>query len=109
VFGTTLRLLQQAGFAVVRLAQVAAPDTPDDDVIRLARERSLILLTNDKDFCDILRYPPSSNAGIIVLRITAASEPRVHQTLLTVLANHPPEFLRGALTVITASKYRIRR
>ncbi|MBI3679507.1 MAG: DUF433 domain-containing protein [Acidobacteria bacterium] len=41
--------------------------------VRLAVERSMVLLTNDKDFSNVLRYPPSSHTGIVVLSITAAT------------------------------------
>lgn len=69
----------------------------------------MVLLTNDKGFCDVLRYPPDSHAGIIVLRITAATEPLVHSVLLRLLSSYQPEALRGSLAVVSASKYRVRR
>ena len=93
---------------MVRLTEIAAADTPDQKVLSLAVERSLVLLTNDKDFADILRYPPSSHAGIVVLRIRAANEAKVHRTLLSLLTDHSPESLRGSLAVVSAAKYRLR-
>jgi predicted nuclease of predicted toxin-antitoxin system len=89
----------------MRLTEIAAADMPDQEVLRLAVERSLVLLTNDKDFSDILRYPPPSHAGIVVLRIRAANEAQVHRTLLV---DHPPESLHGSLAVVSAAKYRLR-
>jgi Domain of unknown function (DUF5615) len=53
----------------MRLTEIAAADTPDQEVLRLAVGRSLVLLSNDKDFSDILRYPPPSHAGIVDLRM----------------------------------------
>ncbi len=41
----------------------------DDEVIRIARERDLILITRDSDFADELSYPPNTHPEIIVLRI----------------------------------------
>jgi predicted nuclease of predicted toxin-antitoxin system len=94
---------------VVRLTEIAAADTPDRKVLSLALERSLVLLTNDKDFSNILRYPPSSHTGIVVLRMRAANEARVHRTLLSLLADHSPESLSGSLAVVSGGKYRLRR
>lgn len=84
---------------MVRLTEIAAADTPDQEVLSLAVGRSLVLLTNDMDFSNILRYPPSSHAGMVVLRIRAANEE---------LADHPPESLGGSLAIVSATKYRLR-
>ena len=67
---------------VVPLKDIAPQDTPDAGVIALATSREMLLLTNDQDFCDITRYPPSTHSGVIVLRMIAAEEARVHQVLL---------------------------
>lgn len=104
-----MRLLRRAGIDVVCLKDVAKPDTPDADVLRLAVERSMILLTNDKDFSDILRYPPSSHSGVIVLRITATTEDDVHAVLLRLLAEHDPRSLQATLAVVSRGKYRLKR
>jgi predicted nuclease of predicted toxin-antitoxin system len=108
VFGTTVRLLRAAGYEVICLKEIAPQDTPDADLVQLAIKRSMVLLTNDKDFCDILSYPPASHSGVIVLRITAATEGRVHQVLLRLLADHTPASLMASLAVVSARKYRLR-
>ena len=59
------RLLEQMGFHVEYVPQGVS----DRTVIRLARERGLILVTRDSDFADEVRYPPGTHPGIIVLRI----------------------------------------
>ena len=102
-------MLRRAGFQVVCLKEIAPQDTPDDDLLRLATGRSMVLLTNDKEFCDVLRYPPSSHCGVVVLRITAATEAAVHGVLLRLLEEFSLESLRGSLVVVSARKYRVRR
>jgi hypothetical protein len=69
----------------------------------------LILLTNDRGFADIRHYPPGSNAGIIVLRMAAETESKVHGVLLRMLAAVGREELRTALAVVSDNKYRLRR
>ena len=82
---------------------------PDDEVLRLALERSMVLLTNDKDFANIVRYPPATHTGVVVLRIAAATEGLVHQVLLRLLADHTLESLRATLAVVSSRKYRLKR
>ena len=94
---------------MVCLKDIARQDTPDAEVLRLAGERSMVLLTNDKDFGDVLRYPPSRHTGIVVLRITAATEPEVHKVLLQLLADHTVESLQATLAVVSRGKYRLKR
>jgi hypothetical protein len=69
----------------------------------------MVLLTVDKDFANVLRYPPSAHRGIVVLRIDADNEARVHGVLLRLLADHPPATLDGVLAVVTEHKYRLRQ
>jgi len=104
-----VRLLRSAGYEVVCLKEIARRDTPDDDVLRLAVERSMLLLTNDKDFADVLRYPPGAHAGIVVLRIMAVTEAEVHAVLLRLLTDHKPEALNATLAVVSRRKYRLKR
>jgi hypothetical protein len=69
----------------------------------------MILPTNDKDFCDVLRYPPSFHSGVIVLRITAANEAEVQNVLLRLLAEHGLDSIHATLAVVSRGKYRFRR
>ena len=94
---------------MICLKDIARQDAPDADVLNLAVERSAVLLTNDKDFGDVARYPPSGHAGIIVLRIAAATEADVHKVLLRLLTDQSFESLQATLAVVTRGKYRLRR
>lgn len=67
-----------------------------------------MLLTNDQDFCDIVRYPPASHTGIIVLRMIAAQEDSVHRVLIGMLEERGLRFGQ-TLAVVTSNKYRLRR
>lgn len=69
----------------------------------------MVLLTNDKDFADVLRYPPASHTGIVVLRITAGTEADVHKVMFRLLADYAPESLKATLAVVSRRKYRLKR
>ena len=108
VFEATVRLLEAAGYAVTRLREIAPTNSADSDVLALAVERDEVLLTNDLDFGDIVRYPPSDYCGVILLRIRPATEDKVHALLLRVLAEFGRARLRAGLLVIDRNKYRFR-
>ena len=59
------RFLRDIGYYV----EYVPKSSTDNEVIRIAREKDLILLTRDSDFADEIAYPPGSHPGIIVLKI----------------------------------------
>lgn len=109
VFGKTVRLLQKAGYEVIRLKDIAYASSEDDTVASLAVSHTAIFLSNDKDFADIVKYPPKEHSGITVLRITPQSEGVVHNTLLSLLASKSLEEIHGSFVVIRGNKIRFRR
>ena len=108
VFAATIRLLQSAGYSVTRLKELTNPDATDEEVLKLAIQQDLVLLTNDKDFGNTLLYPPAQHEGIILLKITADTESQVHRVLLRVLRDRSREGLRKKLAVVDRNKYRLR-
>jgi len=59
------RMLREKGFYV----EYVPHGVDDDTVIRIAREKGLVLVTRDSDFADEVRYPPGTYPGIVVLRV----------------------------------------
>jgi predicted nuclease of predicted toxin-antitoxin system len=109
VYGKTIRLLKNAEHEVIRLKEVASPSSDDETVASLAFSINAVLLSNDKDFADIVKYPPKEHRGIIVLRITPQSEEIVHSMLLDFLSHKTKEDILGLLIVIRGNKIRYRK
>ncbi len=110
VYGQTVRLLREAGHLVVWLKEIGKQEAEDEEILLVARSRDMVLVTCDLDFGDILRYPPATHEGIIVLRINPPeSLVAVHAVLLDLLKRVGRETLRAGLTVINSAGYRIRR
>ncbi|MBI5215454.1 MAG: DUF5615 family PIN-like protein [Ignavibacteriae bacterium] len=109
VYGKTVRLLKDAGHRVVWLKEIADPASPDDIVLSLASSSNSVLVSNDKDFADIVKYPPKEHLGIIVLRITPENEDNVHSSLLAFLEKKTIQEIQGTLVVIRGDKVRIRK
>jgi predicted nuclease of predicted toxin-antitoxin system len=108
VYEATIRLLIANGHDVVRLREIAPINSSDEDVLALAVLNNRILVTNDLDFGDIVRYPPEAHHGVILLRIRPETEREVHQLLLRMLLELDPGKIRRCLIVIDRNKYRLR-
>jgi predicted nuclease of predicted toxin-antitoxin system len=109
VYGKTVKLLRAQGHEVITLKELGQAEAADPQVLTLAQSLDAVLVTNDKGFGNILAYPPKRYEGILVLRVTATNQQRVHQILSDFLRSHDRESLRRALVVIDAQTYRIRR
>lgn len=109
VYGKTVKLLRAQGHEVITLKELNQADAEDSQVLSLAQSLDAVLVTNDKGFGNILMYPPAQYSGIILLRMTAANQQRVHRILLDFLKTHNREALRGARVVIDTHTYRIRK
>lgn len=109
VFGKTVQLLRSEGHTVVTLKELEKQEATDDEVLGITQSLDAVLVTNDLDFSNILLYPPSSHAGIIVLRIDYRTMARVHQALRDLLQRFDRDALRGALVIVSSRGWRIRR
>lgn len=103
------RLLREWGYPASLLSEHTASDAPDTLVIETATQLDAVLLTVDLDFSNILDYPPNAYGGIIVMRYAIEEEAEVDTSLKAALADLYREGLRGALVIVTAGRYRVRK
>ena len=101
-------LIRAAGHDVVTVASQGLRGAADERLFEVCMGESRALVTLDRDFGQVLRYPPAATAGIVVLEIGprathAALLDRVRE-LLTVLNTRSPE---GALWIIEPGRLRI--
>jgi predicted nuclease of predicted toxin-antitoxin system len=91
----------------IKLKDWVAVFTPkglkNGEVIALAQEKELVLLTNDTDFADSSRYTSIKPAGIIVFRIHPPDIKRLSRVLVNFLAKINPRDLEGKIFVLTDS------
>jgi predicted nuclease of predicted toxin-antitoxin system len=103
------RLLREWGYKASLVQEHIKPESPDSAVIALAQKLDSVLLTVDMDFANLLDYPPQNYQGIIVMRYRNADEEDVINILKQALQALYRDHLRGALVIVTASHYRVRR
>ena len=103
-----VHLLRQWGYDAVTITEHIPADSPDVEVIALAKQLDAVLLTIDLDFANILDYLPADYSGIVVLRYQIQDEVQLDQTLRSALADLYRDDLRGVLVIVSAGRYRVR-
>jgi len=84
------------------------PGAEDEEIFLYAYDRGCILITNDKDFGELVFRQKKTTEGVILLRLPGI-EPSVKAELLTrVVVAHAGEF-RGAFIVLNPNVIRIRK
>jgi predicted nuclease of predicted toxin-antitoxin system len=99
--------LRRVGYDVLAVAE-AMPQADDQDILARAAGEDRILITNDKDFGELVFRNGQLHSGIVLLRLQdESSVNRVH-TIGTVLERYADR-LAGCFTVATDKGVRIRR
>ncbi len=101
-------LLRQHSHDAVSVFDQHLQGHPDDDVAAARCREGRVIVTLDSDFANILTYPPTQYAGIIVMRLHDPSRLPVlaaMRRLLPLLATEP---LVGHLWIVDDVGMRIR-
>jgi len=83
------------------------PGSTDDEVLRQAYDEDRILLTEDKDFGDLVYRLKRHTRGIILLRFDVVDRALKLPRLRSLLENQPTS-IPGAFVVMDKAKIRIR-
>lgn len=94
--------LRAVGHDVVHI-QETQPGITDDAVIAAAAAEKRVLITEDKDFGDLVFRQGATLPGLVLLRLTTAEPERKAERLLTVIATHPERLGGHHLVVLDAS------
>ena len=101
-------LIRAAGHDAVTAVGHGLRGAADARLFEVCKGESRTLVTLDRDFGQVLRYPPAASAGIVVLEIGprathAALLDRVRE-LISILNTRSPE---GALWIVEPGRLRI--
>ena len=83
--------------------------TLDPELWEIAQKEGRFLITGDKGFADIRKYPPGTHYGVLLLRPEGEGIPQMKQLIQEVLKSDMVEMLAGCIGVATSGKLRIRR
>ncbi len=80
-----VRVLRAAGHHVLAVAEVAR-GARDSEIIRLARDEGRVLLTEDKDFGELVYAGGKSGAGVVLIRFPAPARRLLARAVLDLVA-----------------------
>jgi len=101
------RALAAAGHDVVAVATLAS-GIADADVIRMAVQEQLVLLTEDKDFGQLVFAAGERASGVLLCRYPVSARQRIVEDVVRLVAEEG-ERLRGCFVVVRPGKVRIGR
>jgi predicted nuclease of predicted toxin-antitoxin system len=99
--------LRQDGHSVQYVAEMS-PSISDDEVLDLASQSGLLLLTGDKDFGELVYRQQRLTSGIILARLGSVPPLTRANIVAAVIRKHAEELI-GSFTVITPGTTRIRQ
>jgi predicted nuclease of predicted toxin-antitoxin system len=99
--------LREHGHDVIYVAELE-PGIPDEFVLAMAVELAAPVVTNDKDFGELVFRQQLTSTGVILLRLAGLSNAGKSVLVAAAVRDHSSE-LAGAFTVITPGQIRIRR
>jgi len=99
--------LNSQGHDAVAVA-LSMPQADDSVILLKAAAEKLVVITNDKDFGELVFRSRQSHAGVLLLRLRDESAVSRVAVVRTVLASHADE-LAGNFVTATESHIRIRR
>jgi predicted nuclease of predicted toxin-antitoxin system len=102
-----VRRLRQEGFDVVAVAEIT-PRAEDGDVVDLAVRERRILLTEDKDFGQLLYAHGKAVPGVLFLRYPAPARKRMPEDVVR-LVRQQGEKLAGCFVTMQPGRTRISR
>ncbi len=98
--------LRAEGHDVCYVAELE-PGLTDEDVLRRAVDSGSLLLSEDKDFGELVFRLGRAHQGVVLIRIFGVASSQKAAAVAHALRSHGPK-MRAAFTVISAGMVRIR-
>lgn len=102
-----VRALREVGFDVLPVVEVS-PRATDDRVIELAIRDDRILLTEDKDFGQLVYASAETSPGVVLIRFPARARQGVSAAMLDLIRRRG-ERLKESFAVLQPGRIRIVR
>ena len=109
IFVPMVEGLRDRGHDVFDVKEKGLENLSDPEIFRMAQKKRSILVTMDKDFSDILLYPPGEHCGIIVVKLYRLKVAEATRLFLDAMDDIKPEDIQSNLVIIDRSKTRIRK
>lgn len=97
-----IRYLVKQGHEV-QDARIDYPKAKDIQLIEIAKESSQIILTRDKDFLELTKYP-THKVPLIVVRLVNQQTSNIVSHVENLLTNQSAEILMNSVTIVREEK-----
>ena len=84
------------------------PSIADEAILAIANEREALVVTQDKDFGELVYRQRLATAGVVLLRLAGLSQSKRAELVGTAVERHGAS-LKEAFTVVTPGLVRVRR
>lgn len=109
IFASIVKGLRQLGHDVYDIKEQNLGNLPDSEIFILAQNTKRIIVTMDKDFTNILLYPPGNHEGIIVARLSKVKVNEATNIFLKAINSLDEKDIRKNIVIIDHQRTRIRK
>ena len=105
----TVSDLCRRGWDVVRVSDLMPDNSPDEDILELARRRGMVLLTQDLDFSKLIALSGYDSPSLVTLRVSITDPEVITRVLLEVFPNIERALREGFAVTIDDRSARARK
>lgn len=105
----TVAALQADGYDILRVSSLLPVTTSDAKILELARQREMVVVTQDLDFSTLLALGGHSSPSLVTLRLTHTEPDFVTKRLQQVLPQIEQHLVAGCAITVDDVAIRIRR
>jgi predicted nuclease of predicted toxin-antitoxin system len=109
LFEPIIGFLRGLGSDILSTRDAKLSGISDNEVYRFACEEERVIITMDKDFSRVFRFPPEKCGGIIVIKIYKRTVDETLEIFKKFFASLKKKDIRKNLVIITPDGVRIRR
>jgi predicted nuclease of predicted toxin-antitoxin system len=102
-----VKTLRQVGYSVLAIVEIS-PSISDADVLKMAVENNALLITEDKDFGELVYRLGMKHCGILLIRLIEYSSQEKTNVTVSAIKKHYDE-LMNVFAVLNENKLRIRK
>jgi len=102
--------LEKLGYNAIDIRDRGLRGSTDQEVYQFAQQMRAALLSGDKDFSNIARFPLGEHHGIIIARFpTKLPTNVINKEIFQGLKGLSPEKLAGSLVILSPGRTRVRK
>lgn len=106
---SSVKVLRDLGYDAVDAREVSLGGVQDPEIFEYAQKEGRVVVTRDKGFGNLTRYPLGSHEGIVLLRLPSTyTVDQINEVLKKFLERAKAEKLGKSLVIVEPDKYRLR-